>query len=497
MRSRLRPLDGSFLRVETPNAHMHVGWSAVFEPHPERPRPDIQDLRESILGRLHLAPRFRQRLAFPPPGFGEPFWVDDTSFDISRHVLELAAGDEPVSLASFTALADAALSVPLDRKRPLWQVLLMPRLEDGRVGMVAKLHHAMADGLAAVDFAVLLFDSTPDPVHAPPGEEWRPRAEPGRLELAVEAAASSAGEMLRVARGAAGFALSPRRQATKVTETLTRMATVVRDDMLRPAPASPVNVPIGPQRTLVYHRASMDDIRRAARRPRLAPGAATGERITVNDVYLAAVAGALRTLALRRGDAPQPLKVMVPVNLRDESEHGPDGGNRIAFSFIELPLHVSTAEARLRRVHEATAAFKRSHRPDGSHAMLTALGWLPDPFKGFAARFAASPRAYNVTISNIPGPDDPLYMLGAKLHEAYPVVPLSEEHALSVGVFGYLGHAHFGFYSDPRALPEVEHLPEAISAEIRALAGPLPRRRRASTAAPALHDAPAEVTPLR
>ena len=238
MRARLRPLDGSFLRVETPNAHMHVGWSALFEAHPERPSPDVHSLRESILARLHLAPRFRQRLAFPPPGFGEPFWVDDTSFDISQHVLELAEGEDPLSRSSFSALADAALSVPLDRKRPLWQVLLAPRLENGGVGMVAKLHHAMADGLAAVDFAVLLFDSTPDPVHAEPGEEWRPRPEPGRLELAVEAAAGWGGDMVRVARGAATFALSPRRQATKVAETVTRVASVVRDDMLTPAPAS-------------------------------------------------------------------------------------------------------------------------------------------------------------------------------------------------------------------------------------------------------------------
>jgi diacylglycerol O-acyltransferase / wax synthase len=493
MRPRLRPLDGSFLRVETPNAHMHVGWCALFEPHPGRERPDLISLRESILARLHLAPRFRQRLAFPPPGFGEPFWVDDASFDISRHVLALAEEDEPLSVGSFSALADAALSVPLDRKRPLWQVLLAPALDDGRIGMVAKLHHAMADGLAAVDFAVLLFDSSPDPVFAEPGEEWRPTPEPGRLELAVEAAAGTAGDMLRVARGAASFAVSPRRQATKLAETITRMATVVRDDMLPPAPASAVNVPIGPQRTLVRHRADMEDIRRAGRRPRLA-SAATGEHITINDVYLAAVAGALRTLALRRGEAPQPLKVMVPVNLRDEEEHGGDGGNRIAFSFIELPAHVATADARLRRVHEATAAFKRSQRPAGSHAMLSAIGLLPDPLKSVAARFAASPRAYNVTISNIPGPSDPLYMLGSKLIEAYPIVPLSEEHALSVGVFGYLDHAHFGFYADPRALPEVGDLPDAISAEIRALAGPPRRRRRVPAVTEGL---PAEVTPLR
>jgi WS/DGAT/MGAT family acyltransferase len=493
MRPRLRPLDGSFLRVETPNAHMHVGWCALFEPHPDRDRPTVDSLRESILGRLHLAPRFRQRLAFPPPGFGEPFWVDDTSFDISRHVVALSDDDQPLSLASFGSLTDAAFSVPLDRKRPLWQMVLAPRLEDGRVGMVAKLHHAMADGLAAVDFAVLVFDSSPDPVHAEPGEEWRPKPTPGRLELGVEAAAGMAGGMMSVARRTGTFAMSPRRQATKLAETIARVATVVRDDMLAPAPVSTVNVPIGPQRTLVSHRADMAEIRRAGRRPRLA-AAATGERITINDVYLAAVAGALRTVALRRGEAPQPLKVMVPVNLREEDEHGGDGGNRIAFSFIELPVHVATADARLRRVHEATAAFKRSHRPDGSHAMLSAIGMLPGPLKDVAARFAASPRAYNVTISNIPGPRDPLYMLGAQLEEAYPVVPLSEDHALSVGVFGYLGHAHFGFYADPRALPDVCHLPEAIAAEIRALAGPPPRQRRVP---PMPENVPAEVTPLR
>ncbi|HEY1596673.1 MAG TPA: wax ester/triacylglycerol synthase domain-containing protein, partial [Thermoleophilaceae bacterium] len=247
-----------------------MGWSAVFEPHPTRDRPDLSSLRESILGRLQLAPRFRQRLAFPPPGFGEPFWVDDASFDISRHVLALSGYDEPLSLASFTSLTDAAFSVPLDRKRPLWQVLLAPRLEDGSVGMVAKLHHAMADGLAAVDFAVLLFDSSPDPVHAEPGEEWIPTPEPGRIELAAEAAAGWAGDMVGVARRAGEFALSPRRQATKLAETVTRVATVVREDMLSSAPASSVNVPIGPQRTLVRHRADMSAIRRACRRPRIA-----------------------------------------------------------------------------------------------------------------------------------------------------------------------------------------------------------------------------------
>ena len=490
MRARLRPLDGSFLRVETPNAHMHVGWSAVFEPHPGRPRPNSIALRESVLARLHLVPRFRQRLGFPLPGFGEPFWIDDAGFDIEHHVVSLTDEDQPVSFDTFRALTNAALSVPLDRKRPLWQVLLVPCLENGRVGMVAKLHHAMVDGLAAVDLALLLFDSDPDAGQMASLEEWSPAPAPGRLELAMEAAAGHTADLARMARGAAGFALSPRRQMGKVTETLSKVSATVREDILRMAPDSSVNVPIGPQRALVRYRADLDEVRRAARRPR--PADETGGHVTINDVYLAAMAGALRTLALRRGEEPQPLKVMVPVSLRAADEHGGEGGNRIAFAFIELPLHVVTPAARLRRVHRATSEFKRSQRPEGSHTVLSALGMLPDPLKDLAARFAASPRSYNVTISNIPGPPEPLYMLGARLEEAFPVVPLAEGHALSVGVFGYLDRAHFGFYADPAALPDVRDLPEAIDAEIKALAGP--RRKRQSAPQPA--RVTAEVTPL-
>ena len=282
-----------------------------------------------------------------------------------------------------------------------------------------------------------------------------------------------------------------------MAETLRRVSAVVREDILTVAPQSPMNVPIGPQRTLVRHRARMADISRAKRRPLLVADHPPHERVTVNDVYLAAMAGALRTLALRRGDVPQPLKVMVPVNLRSEEEHDGSGGNRISFCFIELPIQLSTPEARLRRVQGATAAFKKSHRSDGSNMVLTALGMLPAPLKSVAARMAASPRTYNVTISNIPGPTVPLYMLGARLEEAYPVVPLSEDHALSVGVFGYEEHAHFGFYADPGALPDVRELPAAIEAEISALAGPRRRPRFAAVANGESEPQPASVTPLR
>ena len=465
--TRLTSLDGSFLRLETPNAHMHVAWSGVFEPPAEGPRPSVGALRRKVAARLCHAPRFRQRLAFAPLRLAEPSWVDDHRFDIAGHVTELGDGG-PMPLGRFAALADAILSEPLDRARPLWHVYLAPRLEDGRVGLVFKMHHALVDGKSAVELALLLFDTSPDAAPEPE-EEWRPAGPPNAARLALEAFASNAAEPLRAARGMARMAGRPGEGG--ITGTLRRAALAFEQDLLRSAPPSYLNRPIGPARVLVRHRARMADVVQAKRRA----GA------TVNDVCLAAVSGALRELARLRGERPQPLKAMVPVSVRADDQRR-DLGNRISFAFIELPVEVRSREGRLERVRAATAAFKASGRPAGTGAVLGALGLLPDPLKDRAARLASSARVFNLTVSNIPGPRFPVYMLGAELAEAYPVVPLAEDHALAIGMFSYRDHMHFGLYSDPDALPEVDELPLLLDAEVRGLAGPSPRRRRTRAA---------------
>ena len=223
--------------------------------------------------------------------------------------------------------------------------------------------------------------------------------------------------------------------------TLKRAAIAFEQDLLRTAPSSYLNAPIGPARARAPC-ARMADIVQAKRRA----GA------TVNDVCLAAVAGALRELALLRREQPQPLKAMVPVSVRADDQRQ-DLGNRISFAFIELPVEVRSREGRLERVHEATAAFKASGRPAGTGAVLGALGLLPDPVKNRAARMASSSRVFNLTVSNIPGPRFPLYMLGAELTEAYPVVPIAEDHALSIGMFSYRDHMCFGSTPIPRRSP--------------------------------------------
>jgi WS/DGAT/MGAT family acyltransferase len=463
MRSRLTSLDGSFLRLETPNAHMHVAWSGLFEPHPDLPRPTVEALREKVAARLDRVPRFRQRLAFPPMRLAEPSWVDDPGFAVANHVTAPGDPGAALTLARFCQLTDSALSEPLDRGHPLWQVQLVPRLEDGRAGLIFKMHHALVDGRSAVELALLLFDLTPDPGPEPPSR-WTPAPPPSAARLALDAFYSNTLEPLRAARGVGRLAARP--GEVGFTGTLRRAALAFEQDLLRSAPDSYLNRPIGPRRVLVRHRARMSDVVDAKRRA----GA------TVNDVCLAAVAGALRELARLRGEPAQPLKAMVPVSVRADDQQR-DLGNRITFAFVELPVATRSRAARLTHVRRETASFKQSGRAAGTGAMLGALGLLPDPVKNRAARLASSPRVFNLTVSNIPGPRYPLFMLGAELNEAYPVVPIAEQHALAIGMFSYRDDMFFGLYADPHALPEVHALPKLLEAEIVALARPRRRKR--------------------
>ena len=264
---------------------MHVAWVGLLDVDSARERPALAALRAKVGARMQLLPRFRQRLAFPPLRMGEPFWVDDPDFDIAKHVTALTRPDESISPVRF-ALADAVLSEQLDRDRPLWHIDAAPRLDDGRAGLVCKLHHAMVDGKSAVEVALLLFDSSPDAEQEAP-DAWSPPGPPSGARLAVDTVMAGATESLRAVRGVARAA-GPG-GASSLAGTLRRAALAVEKDLLRPAPPSHLNVPIGPRRTLVAHVASMSDVQRAR----------TGTPATVNDVCLAAVAGALRELALR------------------------------------------------------------------------------------------------------------------------------------------------------------------------------------------------------
>ncbi len=459
--SRLSALDTSFLRVETPAAHMHVAWRGRFRPPLGAVPITLERVRALVAGRLAAAPRFRQRLAFPPAALADPVWVDDPRFAVERHVVRLGGPHERPDRARFAALCDEQLGTPLPRDRPLWSLHVAPCLGDGTLGILMKIHHAMVDGTSALALALLLLDADPSartPLEPP--QAWRPDRPPSGARLAVDALAESGTEPLRAAGRLARAAASG-----QLAGTLRRTALAVGDDVLSAAPPSFLNAPIGPERALVGHTTPLRPLLDARRR----------HGVSLNDVALAVVAGAVHDLAIEHGRVPMPLKVMVPVSRRAGEEAGVPG-NRIAFVFITLPVHLRKPEARLAAVHSETTAFKASGRAGGGEAMLGAIGLLPGPLQTRAARFASSARMYNLVVSNVPGPRFPIYLLGAECVEALPVIPLSEGHALSVGVFSLHDTLCFSGYADPGALPGIGAFPTLLERAVAALA---PRRRRA------------------
>jgi diacylglycerol O-acyltransferase len=441
---RLSPLDKAFLNWETPSAHMHVGWLAMLDGgfDPDR-------LIETIKARLHLVPRFRQRLARAPFGFGEPVWVDEPGFYLPNHV-RVAEGDP-------RELADEFLSVQLDRKRPLWELLLIP--EAGAI--VGKVHHAMVDGVAAVGLGMLLFDGSAD---ASPGEHapWTPQRPPGPIDLALE--------QMRAARGIARMGLAPG-HAVRMADSVRRAAFSLAEDTLFPAPASFLNGSLGPRRRLVTKRVEMARLEHVKR--------THGAKL--NDVVLAVVTSALRRYAAICDEPPAALRAMVPVNTRGDAPDG-DTGNRITFGFVDLPADEAPASVQLHRVRTAMQELKDSGRIGGSEAILRGLGLLPGAIQDRAGRLAASGRLFNLTVSNVPGPRIPLYAAGAQVSEVYPVIPVNEGRLLSIGVLTYAGGAHFAVYADPEGLEHLDELPDLFEEGLVRLEQirRLPRRRTAA-----------------
>jgi diacylglycerol O-acyltransferase len=440
--TRLSALDASFLEIESPTAHMHVGWVATFLPPADGTKPTFHDLRDHVAARLHRAPRYRQRLAGVPLGLTNPTWVDDEDFDISNHVLHSTALD-------IADVADMTFSIPLNRGRPLWELWIADNLADGRIGIVGKAHHCLVDGIAAVELAGLLLDPEPDATAAR-SDDWRPQSSPGGLSRL-------AGGVRDIVTGQTAALRAPV-EAVRRPRKLFRFADDARQaasalaDALGPAPQAPVlNEPLSALRHLSLVQRPLDDL--------LAIKRAFGT--TLNDAVLAACAGGVRDFLVARGEQPERLKTMVPVNVRNGGAAS-ELGNRISFMFIDLPCDAADPVDRLLRVHAATRAGKAAGRPDGADTVMRALGFVPRPIQALAAHAAASPRAYNLVISNIPGPREPLYMRGCRLERAHPVIPLSERHALSIGITTIGSTAGFGVYADRKRIPDADLLAERI-----------------------------------
>jgi diacylglycerol O-acyltransferase / wax synthase len=439
---RLSALDASFLAVESENAHMHVGWVAVFDPPDGATPPTFAECRDHIAARLSRAPRFRQVIEPSPLGLGPPVWVDDPEFDIARHVVRGRA-------RGLTGAVDWFLSKPLRRDRPLWQVCVADQLADGRVAVIGKAHHCMVDGIAAVELATLLVDPEPDPPPPKP-DGWVARPRPSARQRIADALNNLARRQFDLATIPARLAGSPGRAIERGQRAARALV-----DAARPAGDSSLNEPISSSRHLGRLSRPMDDLLRIKQH----------FDVKLNDVVLAVCAGAVRELMREQSERPVSLKAMVPVNVR--GAEGTGGlGNRISFMFVDLPCDEPDPVRRLRSIHMATSERKRNQQPQGADDVMRLVGLVAGPVQRLASRLAASPRAFNLTVSNIPGPREPLYMLGCRLTEAYPVVPIAERHTLSIGVTTVADGAFFGLYSDPGSLPKTDWLAAAIDRSI-------------------------------
>jgi WS/DGAT/MGAT family acyltransferase len=460
--TRLSALDAAFLAVETPTAHMHVGWAAVYDPPADGPRPGFEKLRDHIASRLPRAPRYRQLLRPVPLGINAPVWTDDEGFDVSRHIVP--AGSERLD-----EIVASCMSKALPRDRPLWQMVLAPQLEDGRIGLVGKAHHCMVDGIAAVELTSLLLDPDPEPP-PPEDDEWTPEPAPGAVGLLADGVVDAARGALRAATLPGRVARSPRR----VIDLATRGARAARAlaGSSRPArPTRALNRPNSPMRQLGLLSRPVDDLRRVKDE--------FGTKL--NDVILAASAGAVRRFLQGRGETPIALKTMVPVNVRDPGDAA-GLGNRISFMFVDLPCEEPDPERRLRRIHAETSERKRAGEPEGADDVVKSIGWMPTPLQAAVSRFVSSPRVFNLAVSNIPRPRDRLYMRGCELREAYPVVPLADGHALSIGVTNVGDRLCFGMYADRASLPDADTVARDMEESIDELVALSEERRRAGHA---------------
>ena len=465
----LSGVDAAFLHQEGSATHMHIGGIALLD----GPAPPYTELLEHVRARLQYVPRYRQKLAAPALGLGRWRWVDDPTFNLEYHVrhtgLPAPGGEEQLLNA-----AARLFSQRLDRTKPLWELYLVEHLADGRWAILSKTHHAVVDGISGVDLMTTLFDVTEEVREVEP-DRWQPRPEPSQAQLAATAINDATREFASLPFRALGKLSRPAEalsEAREVAEGLGELAWAG----LNPPPETPLNVRVGPHRRLAVVPARLDDFKTVK-------DAFGG---TVNDVVLAVVAGALRRWLHSRGIRTEGLEMRagVPVSVRPDEARG-QFGNQLAQVLCPLPIAVGDAVERLRFVSERMRDIKDSKQALGAEVIAAAEEFTPPTILAQASRMNFSTRFYNLLVTNVPGPQFPLYILGRHLENVFPLPFLAGDRAVAIAVMSYEGGMNFGLLADFDSMPDLDTLSGGISEsleELLALArGPLGRRKPRTT----------------
>jgi WS/DGAT/MGAT family acyltransferase len=451
---RLTSVDAAFLTQEREGSHMHVGGVLVFEGDP----PSRGEFADHIESRLHLVPRYRQKLTVPRFEMGRPLWVDDPRFNLGYHIRHTAL-PAPGSLEQLQLLVGRIFSQRLDRSKPLWEIWLVEGLADGRFALISKVHHAVVDGVSGADLTTVLFDLSPEGGdRQEPEGPWQPAPEPSDAQVV----AKGLGDLVRAPVGVAGRALKyvtePNRAVERAREAAEGVGEIAWGTLNR-APETPLNVPIGPHRRVMWVRTSLADLK------------AVKDELggTVNDVFLAVVAGALHRWLKSRGRRTEGLELRgcVPVSIRSDDQRGALG-NRIAVMVARLPTYCTDPRERLRLVSESMAGLKESKQALGAEVISNLEDFAPPTIFARASRLHFSTRVYNLLVTNVPGPQFPLYLLGRRLDELVPVAFLAPNQALAVAVMSYDGGADIGLMGDYDAMPDLDRLAGYVEEEIAA-----------------------------
>jgi diacylglycerol O-acyltransferase len=454
---RLTALDSTFLHLEDhSDAHMHVASVMVFE----GAAPTLRELIDHIQSRLHLVPRYRQRLAHVPLGQGRPVWADDPHFNPYYHIRHTAL-PRPADDAALKRLAGRLFSQRLDRSKPLWEIWLVQSMSGGRFALIAKTHHALVDGISGVDITTVLFDTAAEPAPTAPPSPWSAKPLPGPAKLLGEALIERSTVPAEMARGARAVLRAPRKAAGQIKDGLASIGATTLAGINAPAPPSPFNVDIGPHRRYTFLDTDLDTFK--AIKDSLGG--------TLNDVVLTAVALSLGRFLRSHGHDTKDLvlKAMVPVSVRSKEQRG-TLGNQVAAMWAPLPVGIENPAECLHKISAAMEDLKKSGQAVGAQVLTNLAGFAPPTILSQAARLQARQPFFNLVVTNVPGPQFPLYLLGRRLQVLYPVVPLAQRQALGIAVMSYDGHLGFGLLGDYDALPDLDGIALDLRSAVASLA---------------------------
>lgn len=454
--ARLSGLDQSFLHFETPNAYMHVALTAVFDPGSlcvAEGGIDFASVRGHVASRLHLIPRYRQRLHYGPLA-SAPIWVDDADFDLDYHVRHSHL-PTPGTEAQLKTLVARLLERPLDRRRPLWEMTFIEGLPGGRFAMLTKVHHCLVDGIAGMDILAALLDPAPVTRIQPPAP-WTPLPPPSDATLIARELRRRGAASIRVLQELPGI-------GGEIGTRLASLLGLLRTGLGRVA-ASPLNAEIGPHRRVEWVSFDLAQVKEMRRR--------LGG--TVNDVVLAVVCGALRRVhQRRRAELDGTFRVLVPVSTRATAERG-ETGNRVSAWIADLPLDEPDVRARHRRICAVTEALRSNQEEQNASLLVETAEWTPPIAIAMSVKLIRQVRLFNLIVTNIPGPAFPLYLLDAPMVAGHPHVPLFDQQGLGIALLSYAGRLSFGLVADWDVVPDLAQVADCVEAsfeELRAAAG--------------------------